>query len=273
MNVTKWFCLRTAAALCLCTIFLMAQSGGITTKDQGAKEAVDAALKVLGGADKIDGIKSLIIKGTQTFENTESPTSVQLGLSPEPGSTIDFEVRILLPDSFLQIDRFSGRTRYRGISKGKLLTPVIITDSREGTAKLVDNANPAFARTVEMMQKVLLETAVAEWSHFLIGILLKSDFLPMTLSSGSTPGVFSITGDATGEIEFDPKTWYPSVVRYKAAGIGTGSRVMQFNDRFSVEGIMFPRIITTADTGKTERRIEEVQINPKLNLKDFEIQK
>jgi len=63
-RVTKkfLFCLHMAA-VCFCTVFLMAQSGGIVTKDQNAKEAVDTALKALGGADKIDGIKSLVIKG------------------------------------------------------------------------------------------------------------------------------------------------------------------------------------------------------------------
>jgi len=47
-----------------------------------------------------------------------------------------------------------------------------------------------------------------------------------------------------------------------------------FRDRFPVEGIMFPRIITTAApaaSATSERRIEEVQINPKLSMKDFEV--
>lgn len=48
---------------------------------------------------------------------------------------------------------------------------------------------------------------------------------------------------------------------------------MRFNDRFSVNGIMFPRTITIT-TGNsyrnTVRQITEVQINTKLGLENFE---
>ena len=68
--------LRVAVAIFLYAVLLSAQSGGITTKDPKAKEAMDAALKALGGMDKIGGIKSLVIKGTETSAT---------GWSGEPG--------------------------------------------------------------------------------------------------------------------------------------------------------------------------------------------
>jgi len=65
-NIRVSFLLRAAVVACLCTAFLTAQSGGITTKDPKAKETLDAALQAFGGADKIGDIKSLIIKGKAT---------------------------------------------------------------------------------------------------------------------------------------------------------------------------------------------------------------
>jgi len=81
------------------------------------------------------------------------------------------------------------------------------------------------------------------------------------------------------QIEFDSKTGYPSVINYaEIPELAGGITVYRFsNDRFSVDGIMFPRVIhldrTTlyGDKVNYEMRIEEVRINPNLSLKDFEV--
>ena len=108
VNVTVWrsFCLRVGAAMaaaCVCAALLTAQSGGITTKDAKAKEAVDAAIKAIGGAGKIGDIKSLVIKGTWSR------------LPNVRASGLGMEIRILLPDSFVQIRQFElGNPSYQG---------------------------------------------------------------------------------------------------------------------------------------------------------------
>jgi len=146
---------------------------------------------------------------------------------------------------------------------------------------------------------------IDEWARFLIGTLAKTGPAPLTLSSGSTPGVFALekTGEDFGEIEFDSKTGYPSVVRFKTPGppkfiqaitssvdpetgetrYSFDSRNMpepdtviaeiRFKDRFSVDGIMFPRVIHWQIPGRrdVELWIDEVQINPSLSLEDFEV--
>jgi len=93
---------------------------------------------------------------------------------------------------------------------------------------------------------------------------------PLTLSSRVTPNLFNMNttnSGVLGEIEFD-SDGYPSIVK------GGHIAEMRFNDRFPVNGIMFPRIITNNyGLTKTELRIEEVLINPKLSLKDFEVPK
>ena len=133
MNRIKGFyiCLCSAMTIFLYVMLLMAQQGGITAKDPKAKEAVDAALKALGGSDKIDGIKSIIITGTGTdalysprmpldIVTVQGKPAIDRDSVPiEVRNTVkfNFEIRMLLPDSFIEIDRFPDRTTYTGISK------------------------------------------------------------------------------------------------------------------------------------------------------------
>jgi len=245
----------------------MAQSGGITTKDQKAKETVNTAIKALGGADKIGGIKSLVIKGKITVEYGELPFGIQPEIMgyPKSGTTYEIEIRILLPDSFLTIASPPGRPiSYAGISRGKMLSPSSVTGI---DGKPREFPNPTQAR---MAENDSFARNAAEWSYFLIGTLMKAGPEPLTLSSRVTPNLFNMNttnSDVPGEIEFD-SDGYPSIVK------GGHIAEMRLNDRFPVNGIMFPRIITkNYGLTKTEMRIEEVLINPKLSLKDFEVPK
>ena len=318
VNVTVWrsFCLRVGAAMaavCVCAALLTAQSGGITTKDAKAKEAVDAAIKAIGGSGKIGDIKSLVIKGTLgRFQPAE------------------MEIRILLPDSFVQIVESSlDGHRYEGISQGKLIPPPYSSKGKAGhspeeifpsftppkisnhsgtpggeTAPAsLESAEDRAERHIAATNNFHINRRTGELSRFLIGTLMKTGSAPMTISSGSTSGVFNLTkndGEAAGEIEFDSKSGYPSVIRYEnpkpppghimaasvivnhdgsltVGGISAqnpGGGEIRFQDHFSVSGIMFPKVITYTqwynDT-VTELRIEEVLINPKLSLKNFEV--
>ena len=248
-------CLRIAVAVCICAVFLTAQTtGGITTKDPGAKEAMNRALKALGGADKIGGIKSLVLSGTET-----------------PGGK--FEIRILLPDNFIQINRGKWMP-YRGVSQGKLIPP--ITQMVAVGGKWVE-PSPELAMRLESLSTGPTNNMKDEWSYFLLGTLMKAGPTQLTLSSGSSPGVFTLEKNdgASGEIEFNSETGYPSVVRYREIHTEPdakpqGSAIdhsIRFRDHFSFNGIMFPKVITM--TGR-EFRIEEVRINPEISLKDFE---
>ena len=290
------------SAVFLCAVLLPAQSGGITTKDPKAKEAVDAALKAIGGTDKIGGIKSLVIRGTDEFVGSKA---VVIDGNPVNLTASEFEIRILLPDSFINIRQTqSGMTIYDGVSR-RTLVPPKPRSQISPTVKTPDGKT--IQRSPERIEMIARDDAALdnywtdgkldEWSRFLIGTLMKSGSTPVTISSGSKSGVFTLEKkDGTlGEIEFDSKTGYPSVIRYKPSeqpkllsgmvilgGMGgampgtTGSgqakdEEIRFHDRFSVNGIMFPRVITMPVlTGIREVRIEEVLINPALSLKDFE---
>lgn len=289
-------------------------ASGITVKDTQAKTAVNSALRALGGADEIGGIESLIIKGkviraifSSSFDTSEE--SKMPGMMMKTGTfAYDAEIRILLPDNFMQIDLHPAgnegpfnlfppsdvsTTSYSGVSQGKSLSPLLPMLYIGSVPQMPD------ADTQDKLQADAANDQINQWSRFLIGTLAKSAPLPLTLASGAAHGVFALEkmdGDF-GEIEFD-QIGYPSVVRYKTPGVpvpifskdqATGKSVVKvplkpdidnmvdaeirFKDRFSVDGIMFPRVVHWLTPGMRDMElwIQEVQINPNLSLEDFEV--
>ena len=292
------FCI--AVTIFASTVLMVAQSNGINTKDQKAKEVVDASFRAIGGADKIGDIRSLVIKGTSNRLTSKNTTLSQR-----------FETRILLPGSFVEITWLSdsGTRIYRGVSQGILIPPppsakppgwdVYRTPDGE-LVEFTPGQLENLANNAVIAKNYDINTRLDWWTCFLIGTLMKTGPAPLTITSDSTHGVFTLAknNDTLGEIEFDSKSGYPSVVRYKRpehpnmpppeilselidGGYPTYSEMrasditMRFLDRFSFNDIMFPKVITidvsTNERYVTELRIEEVQINPKLSLKDFEI--
>ena len=259
------------------------QSSRITTKDQKAEETINVAIKALGGVDIIDDIKSLVIIGSGTNALFES--GLANGFQKVGSLTYDFEIRILLPDNFIQINRFPGYTRYSGIS-GKTLIPPLYFPTLPPELEYIElvKGTPADITANETKERIV------DWSRFLVGILAKAGSDPLTLSSSNTSGfTLTNTNGTMSEIEFDSKNGYPTVVKYKIPGHETYTRdpisgvpILQSNmidaevrfwDRFSVNGVMFPRKITRTAPSMMDRvmLIEDVQINPKLSLKDFEV--
>jgi len=253
-------------------VLLTAQSGKIVTKDQKAAEAITEAIKALGGEKNIGNVKSLILTGTTKHSSTSSVDET--------------EIRILLPDNYLRIDRHigSGMTIYAIASNGMYRTEAF---TGTGDRMATGGAN-----------------VVNRFSWLLMGALLKGDPIA-SLTITAVPGTsdrFSIAKEtgAFGEIEFDPVRKYPLLVSYKDVvrrittertdtsnnsgrpsgkiSIGPGPEesvdsIMRFKDRVAVDGIMFPGTIVFESQGNavSELKIEKVQINPKLSLTDFEI--
>ena len=271
-------CLRSVlamAAICFCTVFLQAQSNGITTKDTKAKEAVDAAHKALGGADKIDGVKSLLLSGTGAISATVP---------------IEFDIRWLSPDNYFRLEKAFETTpyihttsRYYSVSNRELTT--MMFSDPAGTMNTAPT--PRVSKEPD-----LLNANLGFIARLLIGTLMKAGPMPLTISSSSIPDRFVITTPVgvLCEIEFDAQSKYPSSLRYKqwvVASITPGGpwvpptpnyeeqeTVMRFSEWMAVDGIMIPRVVTyKADTVDRVMRIEKIQINPNLTSKDFEIPK
>ena len=277
-----FLCLRSVVVVCVFAVFLSAQSNSIPVikDDKKALEAMIATLKTLGGGEKIDNINSLIIKGTGA--STVTATNSALPDLKMGASTFEFETRIMLPNECVTIVRYPDRVVYTGISQDKMLT------SYWGQ----------FSGTVgQNLVMIYTERERIECSNILVGMLMKSGPRPLSLASTKKTDIFDIIVIGGGpawssnprlragiisELEIDSKTGYPSVITYsELADVGGGSTVYKFStDRFSVDGIMFPRAINTTRIiriggGKntSEWRIDEVKINPNLSLKDFEVPK
>lgn len=247
--------------ICVCAVYLQAQSVGITLKDNDlkAKERFETTLKSLGGADIIEDIKSLIIKGKQTIV--------------EDNETGEFEIRVLWPNDFIHIRRGSAAPPWWGVSQGKILAQIKHPPD-----------NPPDEKTLGwILWRDMLRTA-----QIMMGTVLKPGVGQFIFSSSMTNPValdmflLPLAETNRTEIEFDSKTGYPSVIRHSESGqFGGGAVEYQFSsDRFPVGGVLFPRVIKQI-TNKSpyvgggietqEWRIEEVLINPKLSLKDFEV--
>ena len=290
------------ASLLMAGALLIAQSGGIAASDPVAKETMDAAIKALGGADKIGGIKSLVLNGTH--RRITAP-----GTSRESSRMTEFEIRMLLPDSFALIkqpantdvwliignNRIAPGPAATGVSQGKLIRfpPAIVRI--EGVGETVSSEQMEyFAKRMEINDSLSASEEADHWSRILTGMLMKAGSAQLTISSSSAPGAFILAKSegALGEIEFDSKTGYPSIIKYNTPRVvklpdgGTqvrpsraGDNEIQFQDRFSVNGIMLPKVITLPKTTTSdgllnteELLIEKVLINPDLSLKDFEFQ-
>jgi hypothetical protein len=284
---------------------LLSQTGGITATDSAVEEALASARKALGGAGKIDGIESLIVKGKviRAIFSSSSESKTPGVMMKTDTFAYDTEIRILLPDNIIQIDLFpvgnkgpynlfppstESTTAYSGLSQGKSLGPLSEVMIFNGVTLQPD----ADARA--RIEAKDANTQLDQWSRNLAGMLAKSGPVPLTLSSGTTPGVFALSkaDGELGEVEFDSKTGYPSVVRHKTAGppttissvdpetgkitrskgpVSMVDAEIRFRDRFSVDGVMFPRVIhwLMPGTRDMELWINEVQINPNLSLEDF----
>ena len=254
---------------------MTAASDGITTKDKNAKEAVDKAIKALGGKEKIDGIKSLVIKATvlsnsskylDSLAITDHSAELRQRVESQEETPKDMEIRVLFPDNFIRINRYPEKKTligFEGFSNGKAI--------RRLPPQVDENSTRA-----DEMRVARYPTHLKQHARTVIGMIMKSGFTPATISSGAKPGVFEMsiqTGQKyydiiPDEIEFDADG-YPSVIKYISdSGNATEER---YSERFSVDGIMFPRVITNNGLVSSVIRIEEVRINPKLSLKDFEI--
>jgi len=248
---------------------MAAQSGKITANDKMAAEAISDAIKALGGEKNLDGIRSLVLTGTEKVFTSDV--------------MMEIEIRILLPDNFLMISKrdvpgFGPSSVYRGVSKSEVRNAAFTGTGKVATAPFTP------------------EDEINRYASMLMGALLKGDAVaPLTLTSVADASNRFSVANAAGvlcEIEFAPGEKYPLLVSYKnvvgrfmmqqtdnsmIGRIGpvseTVDSIMRFNDRAAVDGVMFPMTIVFESRGNVDReiRFEKIQINPKLTITDFDI--
>jgi hypothetical protein len=258
---------------------LVGQDGNISAKDKKSMDAVTAAHKSLGGP-KLDSMKSVVLKGSYVSGIFETRASTSK--TTKIGETLcELEIRILFPDDFIQIRRCpdwnGGTAVYYGISSGNVFN--IFTTLQDAVrSRMTTDAS----------------TALDEWNRLLVGMIMKSISTSLILSTGSTEDfIVERKNGLLGTMVFDAKEKWPVKIDYKITtqvpvlSKDSGGRMVyagdskseerssyiQFSDRFSVDGMMFPKTITRVTSGEVEMTmtINDVKINPSLSKKDFDI--
>ena len=264
------------AALVINGILLIAQDGSISAKDKKSMDIAAAARKSLGG-QKIDGINSIILTGTQ--KSGIFTTMMSTGKTTRTGEALcEFEIKVLFPDNFIQTTRCtnSNIVTYYGILDGEVFT--ISTTLKD-----------------EFQNHSIRDTSVAldGWNRLLAGMIMKSFSTSLILSTNSNDDFIIERDDILlGTMAFDVKDNWPTRIDYKAtvespvfsrgsegifspAGTKTveSPSYVQFSDRVSVDGLMFPKTIRQFIPDRTDltMTINDIKINPKLSKTDFDI--
>jgi len=233
------------------------EPGNIIAKDPKTAAVVESAMTAIGGEKKINAVTSLVIFGTSR--------SLQSG---GQYTAVKFEYRILLPDNILFIDiRQSGQTKltfFDRVLNGVFGYAMHVNDVPAQTAA----GNPERLASIQNNNVAII----------LLGTIMRSSPVsPLNISAATESGNMSTRYNVAKldevfcDIEFDQKDKYPSSIRYKDIQSEKEYEAV-FKGRSSVDGLMFPRVITYEALGVVEREltIEKVLINQKLTLEDFE---
>ena len=240
---------------------LIAQQSNIITKDSRSANVVAEASKSLGG-EKVESIKSLILTGNEkrsVFTPADPTNLMDLSSMKKTGEQLlKFEIKVLFPDNLIMITQDQ-----KGNNIGYLSN---------------HSGNPL---EINILRGILL------------GMIMKTDDMPLTISVNSNNEFTLEKNDGLyGTINFDTKNKWPSNIEHRYVGqvpvmttlpdgktrldIKPGNEEhvsIQFSERFTVDGVMFPKIIRSLIEGQRDRTLEvtNVMINPPLTQKDFEI--
>ena len=287
----------------LFTTLLAAQSGRIQTSDDRATAVATAVRTALGSEKNIGNIKSIVITGTMTVTVTTTRIDGGLPAATATGkSSQSVEIRLLLPDNMMKIQSltFPGMNLpmaiHEGVSGGESrnASPGMSSSSQSGAAPQVEY------RPIISKDPTAVAPKLDEMARLLLGMMFRSGpVTPLTMTYSNGEFTVAKLDGILGTIEFDPKTNYPSAILYKeittmpsivtdsatgSASIGprksqSMDMIMRFHDQAAVNGVMFPHTITWKSSENSPRpidrelKIEKIQINSGLTLKDFELPK
>lgn len=238
------------ALLLLGGVALAAQDS-VEYRDDSARDLFTRA-RFAVGASEVAGLKGLTMRGQARID--------------EDGQHIEAstEIRILLPDCYVRIDRAGAGVRKSGFCGDKLLSSV-----SDGTQE---------SRPPKNLQAGLLRSESARFVRLLLGsttfvssryaLVLRS----MTVQTGRPePYRFEALGQNfqfTASVQLDPSTLLPLHVDSLV-----GNRIVStaFSERRVVSGLKLPfKIVSTTD-GKPvdELTLQEIVVNPPLTRSQF----
>jgi hypothetical protein len=251
-------CLRPSAAATAFVVGLSIGAAGqdaTTFADDNVRDLFTRS-RMAAGAAHVPELTGLLMRGNVT------------AALDAPGASGTVDIKILLPDCYLRIDRFGRLTRRTGFC-GKSLLTANVENGQE--------SRPPSALTASLLQGEQDRLA-----RLLLGAATYvSSRRAMTFKSSDSGGGraeayrFEAAGDKGLQLRIvlDPSTMLPSRVD---AVIG-GKRVVStaFSERRLTTGLKLPYRLTTSTDGTLvdDVVLTEIVVNPPLTKADFELER
>ena len=289
--------LTIAAGLAATVVAGIAAQPALDFKDSNAREILKRGREAVGGANGLETIGHL--QGL-----------VLTGLSRIPANTglaeCELEIRILLPDRYLRIDRaafgekrsgFNGRNslsviseRGRTVLPPENLTDQIVQSERERMLQLLLGSAAYLApRDVLMFRSVTGDIGSVQPQGTADAgqraAARRNSGEPTGTITNSTPGSgqtyvsnlpnpysfdLSVRAGAAFRYIADPGTFLPS--RLTFTNVNGDEVSIAFGERRDTDGLKLPYRVTTTSRGKIidDLLLEHIEVNPKLTKADFE---
>lgn len=264
-----------ATALVVAAIPALGQSH-VVFRDGTAETLFRTSRNAVGGEGAVSGLESLILRGSATVADDDGgPKSREV------------EVRILLPEGILRIDRADGFEKRAGFVGNSLLTSITAGDRRESPppqmrTAMIKAERARLGRTLLGMAAVPLRPGWLTLRSVRTAVTTVDPRSTMATDDPTGAGT-SLTAERGGQrvlegsaqdsffvrMFFDGST-LPARIQYEA---GKGAQVVtEFSDRRRVSGLMLPYHIVTTAGGRIvdDFVIREILVNPKLTAADFE---
>lgn len=206
-----------------------------------AADLLDASRRAVAGGQTLPPVRTLRMIG-------------RLRQAADRDATIDgiVEIRVLLPDRFIRIDRVGTERRVSGFDRGRVLST--------GTGRTSDR----------------LKLERRQLSHLMLGALA-------VVVSDEGVDVRAVGEEAfpdTRTLDVTAKSWSVRFVMDVATampmrlvyfGTGRGATITSFADRRDIDGYLFPHRITTTTSERVLETLmfDEVLLNPPLGDADF----
>jgi hypothetical protein len=271
---------------------LAAGQASLDLRDANAREILKRGRTAVGGVDAVEKIQSLVLRGVSRIPANTGLVECEL------------EIRILLPDRYLRVDRasfgekrsgFEGKHSLSVISeRGRTTLPPenlmeeIVASERERMVQLLLGA----AAYLSPRDVVTVKSVVGDVGSYQPqgtaasgqrSAALRNSDTPTTTANTDRGGQsyvsaqpsqhsfdLSVRPGAAFRYLADPGTFLPSRIAF--TNVSGDEVAIAFSERRDTEGLKLPYRITTTSRGKIidDLLLDHIAVNPKLTKADFE---
>ena len=280
-----------ASILCVIGCATLGAQASLDFKDANAREILKRGRTAVGGVDAVGNVQSLVLQG----------------LSRIPANTglveCELEIRVLLPDRYLRVDRASFGEKRSGFEGSHPLS--VISERGRTTLPPENLTDQIVASERERMVQLLLGAAAYLSPKDVLSLrpvsgevssyqpqgtaaagqraaTLRNSDTPTTTANSDRSGQtyvsaapnpysfdLSVRRGAAFRYLADPATFLPSRISY--TNVSGDEVVIAFGERRETDGLKLPYRITTTSRGKIidDLLLDHITVNPKLTKDDF----